>query len=123
MTDTAPTTPPLGFTPRSSIRPLWLHTIELNPDRSLAGTVVVVRRDVFDGLLAIVEFISDRDDLTAIVHGTDGEVWVRLTRAQSIDLRRRLGELNEQTSPFGDDAYDAYSALTEIENILDGEGD
>jgi len=120
---TADTAEPLGFQPRSSIRPLWLHTIELDADQALAGAVVVVRMADFTDLADLVDFVAGTNDgsPSCVLKHTPGEAWVRLTRQQAIALRQRLGDLVEDTSPFGDDQYDAYSSLTLLDNIVEDE--
>lgn len=113
---------PIGFEPRPpAVRSLWLHTIELDPDQCLVGGVIVVGRHFFPDLPALLIFITGDARTDLIVHETETEVWLRLDRGQLIDLRHKLGLLNGSTSPFGDDSYDSYGALVQIENIVDGE--
>ncbi len=119
----ARTDPPLGFQPRTSIRPLWLHTIELDADRRLAGAVVVTRMRHFNDVAELTAVPAGMGRVGLIVHHTEDEVWLRLTRTQVLDLRRKLGGMNERTSPFGDESYDAYTALVEIDNIVYHEND
>lgn len=114
---------PPGFQPRSSIRSLWLHTVEFDAHRCLAGAVVVTRMRHLNEVAELIEVPAGMQRVGLILHHTEDEVWLRLDRVQVMALRRKLGEMNERTSPFGDQAYDAYSALVEIDNIIDHEED
>ncbi len=110
--------PPIGFQPAASPPPcLWLHTFEFDRSRRLAGAVVVVSAPQVDAVADLVG--APAGDL--VIHRDDNETYLRLNRQQSIELRRRLGKMTEATSPFGDNAWDAYTALVPIENAVDSE--
>lgn len=109
-----------GFNPRSSIRPLWLHTIEFNPDQEPIGAVVVVRRSSFDDTVGLLAFIASAPaHSSAVIHQTDGELWLKLTTREVLALHAKIGGMNHYTSPFGAENSDAYSALSLFSSLTD----
>jgi hypothetical protein len=108
---------PPGFQPRSGTRPLWLHTIEFDPDSRLVAVIMCAEMKYLNNILGLIDVPAGQQRIDMIVHQTDNEVWLRLNRDQALALRYRLGKLNEQTSPFGRYSYQAYTSLVEVENI------
>lgn len=109
-------TPP-GFAPRSGIPPLWMHSIELDPDQALAGIVIVVRRDYLPAVANLLGYAHMRDRM---VHALGEEHWLRLDWAEAIRLRHGLGRLYDD---HADHIPGAYGALVNVENIVDREDD
>lgn len=116
---TMPTPTPPGFAPRTGIKPLWMHTIELDPDRSLVGIVVVVHREYLPAVAQLLECAQDGMQ-NLVVHASGEERWLRLDRAEALRLRYALGK---QRGDEPEHIPGAYHALVDVENIVDREDD
>lgn len=114
-----PASTPPGFAPRSGARPLWVHTIELDPDQALEGIVVAVRREYLNAVARLLEYDLDRTQ-NRMVHAFGEECWLRLDRVEVIRLCRGLGRLRGDEPEF---IPGAYGALVSVENIIESEDD
>lgn len=110
--------PPAGFEPRTpQPPPAWLHTIELDADGNLAGTVLVVHHQ---HLPAIAYHLSMTavDARGLVVYEDTTHFWVRLTREQTVTVESKVGTVGGGSPHY---IPGAYHTLIPITNIMDNE--